>query len=106
MSYQVRGAAYPSPSPHYHLIWRPPLGVKELSPHCSPFRFTVNLCCERKLFMIHNSVINTLIILCIYCVLLDITCWSLTKIELVEAAMFYALNSCYVLHLHDWTYVV
>lgn len=99
MSYQVRGAAYPSPSPH--LIWRPLLGVKELSPHCSPFRFTVNLCSERKLFMIHNSVINTLIILCICCVLR-----SLTKIELVEAAMLYALNSCYVLHLHDWTYVV
>lgn len=51
--------------------------------------------------MIHYSVINTLVILCIYCVLLDITCRSLTKIELVEAAMLYALNSCYVLHLHD-----
>lgn len=47
--------------------------------------------------MIHNSVINTL---------LDITCRSLTTIELVEAAMLYALNSCYMLHLHDWTYVV
>lgn len=56
--------------------------------------------------MIHNPVINTLIILRICCVMLDITCRPLTKIELVEAVMLYALNSYYVLHLHDWTHVV